>query len=145
MPETMRQNSVHWPLQLCCCDAQEWKYCRCRNPKIGAQRALLSCKVICSFLSSLLPSALLFIPEWPLWIMRCSKGNRDNGSTLEAANRHWDKVIQHLTRKCCVFASSSEQRDGSLLINADSLKSTLCQRINNKLAFREGYIAMKRR
>lgn len=115
------------------------------NPKIWAQRALLSCKVICSFLSSLLPSALLFIPEWPLWIMRCSKGNRDNGSTLEAANRHWDKVIQHLTRKCCVFASSSEQRDGSLLINADSLKSTLCQCINNKLAFREGYIAMKGR
>lgn len=38
-----------------------------------------------------------------------------------------------------MFASSSEQRDGSLLINADSLKS------NNKLTFREGCIAMKGR
>ena len=77
--------------------------------------------------------------------MRSSKGNRDNGSTLEAASRHWDKVIQHMTRKCCVFASSSEQSNGSLLINGDSLKRTLRQRIKNKLAFREGYTAMKGR
>lgn len=97
---------------------------------IWTQWALLSCKV---FSLSLLPSASLFIPEWPLWIMRCSKGSRDNGSSFEAANRHWDKVIQHLTRRCSVFASSPEQRDGSLLINADSLKSTLCRHINNKL------------
>lgn len=34
---------------------------------------------------------------------------------------------------CSMFTSLSEQKDRSLQINADSLKSTLCRHINNEL------------
>lgn len=46
---------------------------------------------------------------------------------------HRQEVLQRPTGTCSVFASLSEQKDRSLQINADSLKSTLCRHINNEL------------